>query len=94
MSAPETVWIAWGTYEDQDGDTQPRHFEVNVGSPEHERLLKSGGVPVDSDEPGDGLDGLKRGELDARAAAAGVPEPEKLPNKDAVIDAIRAAETG
>lgn len=33
---------------------------------------------------------LKRDELDEVAADAGVPAPEQLPNKDAVIDAIDA----
>lgn len=34
---------------------------------------------------------LTRDQLDERARKAGVDEPEKLPNKDAVIDAIRGA---
>ena len=33
-----------------------------------------------------------RGKLDKRARAAGVEDPEKLPNKQAVVDAITAAE--
>lgn len=36
------------------------------------------------------LDALKRDQLDKVAAEAGVPDPGKLPNKDAVIDAIEA----
>lgn len=39
----------------------------------------------------DDLDGLSRKDLDAKAHAAGVDAPEKLPNKDAVIAAIRQA---
>lgn len=34
------------------------------------------------------LKALKRDELDKAAAAAGVPDPEVLPNKGAVIDAL------
>jgi hypothetical protein len=41
----------------------------------------------------DGLDGLSRKDLDARARSAGVEAPEKLPNKGAVIAATRAAES-
>jgi len=36
------------------------------------------------------LEALKRDELDKVAAEVGVPNPGKLPNKDAVIDAIEA----
>lgn len=42
--------------------------------------------------PGDNLADLKREDLNARASVAGVDDPEGLPNKDAVIDAIRQAE--
>jgi hypothetical protein len=37
------------------------------------------------------LAALKRAELDAHARAQGVEDPEKLPNKDAVIEAVEAA---
>lgn len=37
------------------------------------------------------LEGRTRGELNQMAAALGVDEPEKLPNKTAVIEAIDAA---
>jgi hypothetical protein len=43
-----------------------------------------------SEEPE--LSRLKRAELDKLAAGVGVEEPEKLPNKGAVIAAIRDAE--
>jgi hypothetical protein len=36
------------------------------------------------------LDSLTRDELNARASAAGIDAPESLPNKQAVIDAVRA----
>lgn len=39
------------------------------------------------------LQAKKREELDAIATEAGVEKPEDLPNKDAVVDAILAAET-
>lgn len=39
------------------------------------------------------LGDLTRDQLDDRARAAGVDEPEKLANKQAVIDAIETAET-
>lgn len=42
-----------------------------------------------ADDP-DELARLKRAELDKAAAKAGVPNPEALPNKDAVIEAIEA----
>jgi hypothetical protein len=45
--------------------------------------------PADEDED---LESLTRDELNERAEAAGVQDADKLPNKGAVIDAIRAAE--
>jgi hypothetical protein len=41
---------------------------------------------------GDDLSKLSREDLNAHASAAGVDDPESLPNKDAVIAAIRQAE--
>jgi hypothetical protein len=38
----------------------------------------------------DDLTKLKRDDLDKAAAAAGVPNPDDLPNKDAVVEAIEA----
>ena len=38
------------------------------------------------------LDGLSRADLNDRAEQAGVEHPDKLPNKQAVIDAIRESE--
>jgi hypothetical protein len=40
---------------------------------------------------GPDLDGMTRDELDAEAKRHGVHDPERLPNKHAVVDAIRAA---
>jgi hypothetical protein len=45
----------------------------------------------DDRSPGDDLDSLTRDELNERATAAGVENPDKLHNKDAVIAAIKAA---
>ncbi|WP_210492296.1 hypothetical protein [Patulibacter sp. SYSU D01012] len=39
----------------------------------------------------DRLEALQRDELDARARDAGVEDPQKLPNKAAVVAAIHAA---
>ena len=44
--------------------------------------------PVDLD--GKALKALTRDELDEAATAAGVPDPEALPNKGAVVEAIEA----
>jgi hypothetical protein len=38
------------------------------------------------------LEGMTRDELNAEATAAGIPDPASLPNKDAVIAAIQAAQ--
>lgn len=89
----ETIWIRYGSEEDEDDNLQPRLFHVTVGSAEHEWLLKSGGEPVDADDAGERLEDLTRSELNDRALDAGVADPERLPNKDAVIDAIHDAET-
>lgn len=45
----------------------------------------------DDDDQGDGLDKMNRDELNAAAAEAGVEDADKLPNKDAVVAAIREA---
>lgn len=50
-----------------------------------------GEAPAAAPVVDDGLDDLSRRGLDARAVEAGVDEPGRLPNKQAVIDAIRAA---
>ena len=42
----------------------------------------------DEGEEGEDLSLLSRGQLDARAAELGVENPQELPNKQAVIDAI------
>lgn len=45
--------------------------------------------PANTEANEDGLDGMRRPELNELAAQEGVAEPEKLPNRDAVIAAIR-----
>lgn len=42
--------------------------------------------------PEDALSAMSRPDLDAHAESLGVADPQKLPNKGAVIDAIRATE--
>lgn len=52
-------------------------------------------VPQPANDPGEkpeDLNALKREVLDQRAKGAGVADPEKLPNKAAVVAAIREAE--
>ena len=44
------------------------------------------------EEPTENLSGKKREELDELAAALGIENPDQLPNKDAVIEAIEAAQ--
>lgn len=53
-----------------------------------------GEAPAPASKPAtdDGLDDLSRKDLDAQARTAGVDAPDKLPNKGAVADAIRAAQ--
>lgn len=55
------------------------------------RRLERGEFREEAAEAGD-LEGLSRAELNARAEAAGVDKPASLPNKQAVIDALREAE--
>lgn len=43
-----------------------------------------------ADAKAEDLTKLKRDELDAVAADAGVPNPDELPNKEAVVEAIEA----
>lgn len=74
------------TYLDVYGKEQPVDFE---------RLVKLGAAePADKrDEAKKSLNSLKREELNQIAADAGVPEPEELPSKEAVIEAIETAQS-
>lgn len=78
-------------------------FEIEVGSPTYERLLKQRRVTEQPDEPtGDKiriplvpdvpLADRKRSELDALAAELGIESPDRLPNKGAVVEAIEDAQ--
>jgi len=71
---------------------------------EHDRpLIASGALlllpdaadaaPAPSPAPGRDLESLTRAELDAHARDLGVEDPESLPNKPAVLAAIRNADT-
>lgn len=53
-----------------------------------ERAVQRGSIQIESDE----LARLNRDELNDVARQSGVPEPEGLPNKQAVIDAITATD--
>lgn len=67
---------------------------VNAEDAGDQRLLAES-VLVQSGRAGDppSLESLPRAELDARAQALGVENPDKLPNKDAVVAAIRDKES-
>jgi hypothetical protein len=69
---------------------------VSAGSDETPGAEEPAAEPVAKDEgeapEEDNLDDLTRSELDDRANSVGVEDPDKLPNKAAVISAIRDAE--
>lgn len=54
-------------------------------------LIEAGHIEQEPEDGPDELERLKRAELDKKAAELGVEAPDDLPNKGAVIDAIRAA---
>lgn len=75
------------------GDELPASA-VDTTDPDDQRLLADGTlVDLSTPAPADDLTRLSRDELDARAAALGVENPNELPNKDAVITAIQDKET-
>jgi hypothetical protein len=47
---------------------------------------------VSQGEQGEDLDALNRDQLNERAIELGIEEPRKLPNKNAVVEAIQAAQ--
>lgn len=76
-------------------------FDIEVGSPTHERLVSEGLLEGDAESTEAGKEStvseygdLTRAELNELASEKGVEDPEGLPNKGAVVDAIRAAESG
>lgn len=66
-------------------------FAAEIVPAQEARLLASGALVREDD--GGALDALDRPEIDALAVGAGVDEPHKLANKQAVIDAIDAIDT-
>jgi hypothetical protein len=81
-------YIVTGTLP-QFGHGPGEEFETDLPAALEERAITRGGIAIAQD--GDGLDDLTRAELNERAAEAGVESPESLPNKGAVIGAIREA---
>lgn len=71
------------TYLDVYGKEQPVDFD---------RLVDLGAAKPDDGKPEKKLSSLKREELDKLAAEHGVEDPEELPSKEAVIEAIEAAQ--
>lgn len=85
----ETRGAFAGTEQDKVYASDPNWTPVGKGSPATETPAGSGS-PEDA---GTDLDSLSRDELDALATEKGVDNPEELPNKGAVKDAIQATET-
>jgi hypothetical protein len=71
----------------QIAEDHPGYFEIDG----HTAGKRSAGEKKQKEKsPREQLLAAKRAELDAAAAALEIPEPEKLPNKEAVVDAILA----
>jgi hypothetical protein len=74
-------------------------FEIEVGSPTYDRLLKQGLLDAAATPSAGEPDGTpekplaerKREQLDAIATELGIDAPDKLPNKGAVVEAIEQA---
>lgn len=66
-----------------DNRAEPGETRDDIPAKSIPWLLRRGDIELLED-----LSGLTREELDARAIEAGVKDPDKLPNKQAVIDAI------
>jgi hypothetical protein len=77
-----------------DGTVVERDESVEVNPELGKQLVDQDWTDVDGvlGEP-EALSKLKRGDLEARAAELGVESPDKLANKQEVIDAIEAAES-
>lgn len=81
-------YIVTGT-KAQFGHRPGAEFEADLAPDLEQRAIARGGIALAED--GDGLEAMKREELDALASTAGVSAPDKLANKDEVIAAIRDA---
>ena len=73
----------------QFGHQPGQEFEADLGEAMEQRAIARGGLALAED--GDGLADKTRDELNELASIAGVSNPEKLANKDEVIEAIKAA---
>jgi hypothetical protein len=94
----ETRGAFAGTEQDKVYASDPDWTPVGKSTPATETPAgsKSTGSPDDYGTDGkqtSDLDSLSRDELNALAAEKGIEEPEDLPNKAAVKDAIKATET-
>lgn len=69
-------------------DATPTVF-TSKGKPPAEEQPPASGQTEPSGDSGPDLDKMSRAELDVHAKSVGVEDPESLPNKDAVKDAIR-----
>jgi hypothetical protein len=68
-------------------------FDAELSEAEEARAIARGSIAKgEGQEEKKQLEDLSRSELDAKASEVGVGEPEKLPNRAAVIDAIRSYE--
>lgn len=79
-----------------DTDQAKRHEELGAVAKAGSKAAKEADTPP---PPGtststDELMKLNRDDLNAQATSLGVAEPDKLPNKQAVADAIAAAQNG
>ena len=94
---PETVFDRTRAYLDAlkaelAEAVEERHSEIKAEIKRVEGLLhKSGKAAAPAAGEDEDLSAKPRKDLDARAVELGVEDPDKLPNKDAVIEAIEAA---
>ena len=79
-------------YLNEDGEQIPGGGEFTVTDERAEQLLADVHVPV-VEAPESDLIELTRADLNAKATELGVEQPERLPNKDAVLTAIANAES-
>jgi hypothetical protein len=88
----ETRGAFAGTEQDKVYASDPDWTPVGKSTPATETPAgsESKGSP---DDNGTDIDSLSRDELNALAAEKGVENPEELPNKGAVKEAIKATET-
>lgn len=79
-------------------DVSAKDRAAKLKRPELDKAAADAGVPnkdavAEAIADREALAALARVDLDKRAALAGVDAPDKLPNKQAVIDAVQAAKT-